>query len=319
MNRVTSILRWWSAAVVLAGCETAREAPTSIVTMTTDARDYVTGEAAAHLDRSGRFILGPPRPPADIPIISPERARELALAYLRTWGQSAAEVWSEQAGRRIEPGHLKLADRVYYADTPHGRIADGIHGAYQRMIGPWYLLLLMDGEEQVVGIAVSAYSTDLEVRDGIVHVPVESGEYFTSRVIDRGLPGPAGFPVAPEEAVQHIYAATGAKVSHVPELVLRNSAWSQFAAQWKLQLDRPIDIETILGPDNPAARDHRRAQEVFVGPGNTILIPNHDSGEAARLSVIPHGGGIKERTVVAVPRRPGMFVHYTEVQIIQEN
>ena len=319
MNRVRPIVRWWSVAVFLAGCETAREAPTSTMAMTTNARDYVTGEAAARLDRGGRFILGPPRPPADIPIISPERARELALGYLRTWGQSAAEVWSEQAGRRIEPGHLKLADRVYYADTPHGRIPDGYHGAYQRMIGPWYLLLLMDGEEPVVGIAVSAYSNDLELRDGIVHVPMESGEYFTTRVLGRVRPSPTGFPLTPEEAVQHVYGATGAKVSRVPELVLRNSAWSQFGALWKLELDRPIDVETIPGPDNPSSRERRRIREVFVGPGNTVLIPNHDSGEAARLGVIAHGRDTSERTVVAVPRRPGMFVHYTEVQIIQEN
>lgn len=180
---------------------------------------------------------------------------------------------------------------MYFADTPHGRIPDGFHGAYQRMIGPWYLLQFMDGDEPVLAFAVSAYSTDLEIRNGIVREPVEGGEYFTFRAITGSTVTGPGFPVSPEEAIAHVHAVTGAKVVRVPELVLRNSAWSQFSAQWKLELDRPVTVETVPADGNRHPVGRSRVTELFVGPANSILLPIPDRGEGSSMPVAPRGTG----------------------------
>jgi len=305
-------------ALLSSGCESSRPTSTASEAAVPNIRSYVAGEAAERLDANGSFALDLPRPPADIPIVSPGRARELAKAYLRTWGPSAAEVWSAQSGRRIECGALEVSPRVYYADTPHGRIPDGYHPAYQRMVGPWYLLQLTLRGEPVVALAVSAYSTDLQVRDGVIHEPVEGGEYFAFRTLGMRRGGEARFPVSPEESVQYVSTTTGARVVRVPELVLRNSAWSQFNAQWKLVLDHPVTVESLAPSGSSGGRARARVRELFVGPGNTILISRSDPESSARMAVRRRGAENSQREMISVTRRPEMSVRYDEVRLVPE-
>lgn len=50
-----------------------------------DVTPYVSEQLAKGLTAEGRFQLAPAKAPDDIPIITPNRARELARAYLRSW------------------------------------------------------------------------------------------------------------------------------------------------------------------------------------------------------------------------------------------
>ena len=301
----------------MCACDAERSTPTEAKSRGPDVRALVTGDAAGHLDANGRFVLPSPTPPADIPIISPERARELAVAYLRTWGPSASEIWSGKRGRRIEPSDREVS-RVYYADTPHHRIPDGYHPAYQRMIGPWYILQLTAAGEPVVALAVSAYSTDLQIRDGIIREPAEGGEYFTFQTIPADRDGSAALSMSPEETVEYVNSITGARVTRVPELVLRNSAWSQFNAQWKLVLDRPVHVESLPPAGSSAPRTRAAVHELFVGPGHTILIPRPNQETSARMRVLSRGPGKADPMTVSVAGRPGMFVRYDEVHLVLE-
>ncbi|CAN5777300.1 hypothetical protein BH23GEM5_BH23GEM5_10820 [soil metagenome] len=51
-----------------------------------DVRPYVTGTAAVSLTAEGLFVLPAPPAPAERPVITPERARALAAAYVFTFG-----------------------------------------------------------------------------------------------------------------------------------------------------------------------------------------------------------------------------------------
>jgi hypothetical protein len=55
-------------------------------TVPPDIARFVTGEAALHLDERGQFTLASAKAPANVPIISADRAGKLATAYVRTFG-----------------------------------------------------------------------------------------------------------------------------------------------------------------------------------------------------------------------------------------
>ncbi|HEX8246308.1 MAG TPA: hypothetical protein VF541_22585, partial [Longimicrobium sp.] len=111
----------------LGGCENSQQNPMHAVMIQPNVTNHVTGNALAHIDAAGHFVLEAPRAPDDLPIISPERARELAAAFLRTWGESHAGVWEHQRGAPISTGTLQVASRIYFAASPHGRFPDGYH------------------------------------------------------------------------------------------------------------------------------------------------------------------------------------------------
>jgi hypothetical protein len=311
--------RLLTVAFPIAACDQARPIPTEFVTRHPDVREYVSGDAAARLDREGRFILPEPRAPDDIPIITPSRARELAAAFLRTWGEPLLIPWERQRGGAIDLGNLRLSPDVYFAETPHARFPDGFHGAYRRMFGPWYILHFTSGGEPVLGVAVSAYSTDLEVRNGTIHQPVEGGSYFTAWAVAAApTAGFAYHPVSPEAAVAQVSARTGAKVTDVPALTLRNAGWLQLLAHWRVTLDRPVQVVRTHAPGSSAPGEAAAVRDLYVAPGGKLFVAARQQPAASRIWASRHAAGLKDGRAVEVPRRGEMPTEFDEVELTGE-
>ncbi|HEU4557644.1 MAG TPA: hypothetical protein VFS20_07330 [Longimicrobium sp.] len=128
---------------------------------------YVTAAALEHVDARGRFILPLPWAPDNIPIITPERAREFARAFMRTRGEAHRPMWERQRGGQPLPlGSPELAERMYFAVTPLGRFPDGYHGIHRRMFGPQYLLFF-----EQHGVFAASDEQPAELRTGADRSP----------------------------------------------------------------------------------------------------------------------------------------------------
>lgn len=297
---------------IIAACDETHVSPVDPERTPPSVTRYVTGAALEHVDASGRFILPPPRAPDDIQIVTPERAHELALAFMRTWGEPYKGTWEHQrGGQPLSLGSLKLADRVYFAVTPHGRFPDGYHGAYRRMFGPQYLLFFEQDGEPVISLGIAAYSGDLEIRDGRIKQPYEGGSYFSTLAVTRSGRSPYA-PISPEEAVAQVCEATGAKAVEVPELVLR-AGWKPMLALWRVKLDRPVHVRREDGTRGSV-------REVFVGPRREVFATSNEQPAelrtgADRTPFRPDAPAVP----VAVGRREGLPMKFDEVTLAGEN
>jgi hypothetical protein len=279
---------------------------------------FLTAQAAQRLDEAGHFRMEPPAPPAHLPIITPERARELAGAFLHTWGHTRGRAWQGERGRAVDLGSLRLSPRVFYAQTPYGPVPGSHHPAYQRLYGPWYILHFVSGTEPVVVLAVSAYATDLRIDEhGRVRQPVKGGTYFLSLAVSAS--DGRFVPLTPEEAAAHASRATGTRVADVPTLVLRGNGWHPATAQWKVTLHRPVRVARTT-PAGPAAAAES-VGELYVGPGGVLSVPAAGQRPFTRVPVLTaHGarGGPPPHVMVDVPRRGDLPTALDEVTVTQE-
>jgi hypothetical protein len=275
-------------------------------------RRYVAGDAAHALSPHGRFALDPPRAPDEIPIISADRARELARAYVRTWGQLLERRWSEEGGITIEANRLQAQDRVYFADTPYGRFPDGFHPAFRKAYGPWYLVTMSQGGVPVLAVGVAAYDTDLRIDGhGRIVPQAQSGNEFESWAI--GAARGALRPTAPEDAVARVGRATGVRTAATPRLLLRDSRQHPASAIWLLPLERGIRVRRAGGPP-------QEARTLFAGPNGRLFVAAAAQPPAEVTTAIrytPAGERVGAETV-RVPVRPGAAVEYMEVAIEEE-
>ncbi|HEX8431993.1 MAG TPA: hypothetical protein VF625_11920, partial [Longimicrobium sp.] len=139
MQRGKALPALLAVALSAAACERFADSPTEA--RMPDVSPYVTTEVAEQLTLEGRFRFPTPRAPDDIPIISEGRARELAVAFLRTWGHSVVPRWAWERNSPIDAGSLSPASRVYFAHSPHGRLPDDLyHPAIRRIYGPMYIV-----------------------------------------------------------------------------------------------------------------------------------------------------------------------------------
>jgi hypothetical protein len=269
---------------------------------------YVTGQAALALTPDGRVMLPDPRSPDGTPIISEERARQLAAAYIRTYGRFHLGKLEKQRGTKIGLASLRIAPRAYFAQTPYGPTPPGFHPMVRKSHGPYYILTLNDGGTPVVMLAVSAYNTDIGIgADGQLELPRYDGESFRHRGIpvasDRLL-----LPVSPEDAIARVAHASGRRVALVPELILPDAKTLPFFAVWKVTLD--ADVAVTRG----AGRAAGFARELFVGPLGSRDFrlpaqqqPTENSGTAHTIDTSGHLGA---DAAFSVPVRRGFVVRY---------
>lgn len=218
---------------------------------------YVTGEAADALLRNGELRLAPGESPDGTPIITADRAIELANAYVRTYGYSFKPMWERHRGGRIDLATITAAPRVYFVRTPYGPFPEGFHPALKRWYGPWYHVTLTSGGSPVILMAVSAYLSDYRVgKTGLLVLPRLSGNDFVHMGVS--MKSNRFAPIGPEEAVARVAQASGARIDRTPELVLRGAFSSPLFAAWQLTLDRPVSLSAP-----PNGRDTR---VVFAGP-----------------------------------------------------
>ncbi|MDQ3388868.1 MAG: hypothetical protein M3483_05125 [Gemmatimonadota bacterium] len=230
-------------------------------------QQFVAGNAAAALGPDGRFALAAPTAPTDVPIITAERAGDLALSTLRTYGTFLEPSWERMRGTDIDLSSVVMEPRIFYAETPYELFPEGAHPAYRRGAGPMYLVYFSSGGERVLTVGVSAYNTDLGIDStGAPDVPFYSGNDFMPLGVSPNTATGWGFvPVSPEEAVAEVAARTGARVAEPPRLVLRG-IHHPVEAQWEITLDRPVRARA-------GGRAPQFTRKLYVGPGLALRVP----------------------------------------------
>jgi|SRR5687768_10864555 len=302
------------AAVVLAvaACQRADTPLSPEPKVPPPIHDYLTGEAVQALQPNGELRLAPGESPDGTPMITAERAIELANAYVRTFGRFFKAKWERERGAPLNLATVSAAPRVYFVHTPYAAFPEGFHPAFKRWYGPWYQVTLTSRGLPVIQMAVSAYLTDYDVTPaGDLDIPVLHGNDFVHMGIS---PDAEGFsPLGPEEAVALVAQASGARIERVPELVLRGAFTSPLVAVWRVGLDQEVSVGI------PA--NGRRDRELFVGPMGRrnffVAAPDqpafeHDFGR--RISSQNEPLTVEQ---VQVPVRPGHVVKFEEVQVAE--
>lgn len=224
-----------------------------------DVTRWVVGEAAEHLDRNGRFVFPPAHVVTPHPTIDEARARELALAYVRTFS-SLSDFWQPLEAQHqgpIDASRLEVVSRVEFADTPYSVLPDTFPGWLIRTLSPIFLVRLTSRSVPVIVVSVSLHATEIAIRDRRVVFPSQSGgEFHVS-----GMSSHPGYssPVGPERATEFVAVTTGAKIRALPLLVRPDRRYSMTFARWRLLLDREIEF-TDVSTGTP-----RRSSEVYVG------------------------------------------------------
>jgi hypothetical protein len=210
---------------------------------------FVTGAAANALNATGQFTM-PPAASEELPVISQAQAESFALGLIKRsvadGGLAGAET---ERGMSIAWSDLSVCRRTLYAKSSwlplDASVAASPYGpALQRGYGPYYLVSLCDqGRAPALLIAVSAYSTDLSLEDGMIVYPRVGGAWFQW----RGIPPDqeAELAVGPEQAVRYAAQFTGRKVTAVPDLILPDRKDGGAAdARWRVELDSPVTLRT---------------------------------------------------------------------------
>lgn len=296
----------------LSACEDPELVTPVPVPLSAEIQRYVTGEAAQGLNAQGQFDLTVAEAGSSTSSrsISPSRARDLALAFVRTWGSVYQPLWEKERGGAVDAGSLEPHPRVYRAETPYGSFPTGFHPAFARAFGPWYLVSMVSGEEPVLLVAVSAYATDLKIDGhGYLVEPLLSGNDLVTWTISAS---PKGYrPATPEQAVALVGRATGARTERVPELWLLDSSHHPGSAVWRTALDRTVQVRPRSG------EPPRQVRELFVGPGGRLFTPSASQPESHRTTAIrvdAEGNRIGAATV-DVPIQGGRPVNFTEVMV----
>jgi hypothetical protein len=300
-----------AAITLVGGCEQADAPIAGPASMSPPAavRRYVTGDAAAALNSSGRFAFAAPSPPDSRPIITPGRAAELALASVRTWGPSFREEWVAERGRSFDFQSLTADSRILFVKSPYGRFPDGYHPAYARLYGPYYIVQLKSGSATIMLVSVSAYATDVKIDGrGIVHRPVERGMEFVHQILPEAH---QDWFVSPEAAVERVGRETGARIDRRPELVRINKDNIPSSAVWKLSLDRDVDVK-------PAGRGTPlRTRELYVATarGAPLMMPGSKTGGTEPGHVLVSEGRNLRAQAIQVPILDGEFTLFNPVGI----
>jgi hypothetical protein len=280
-----------------------------------DVRPHVTGAAAANLDADGLFTYPIPVAPSTEPIISAERARELAVSFVLSFGPALERYWKEEHGQAFAFSELQAEARVFYQSTAYGLFPDGFHGAFRRMFGPYYLVRLSSNGRRRMSVAVSAYNTNVSIfPDGRLDRPMESGADFFA----HGFPvdttrRDVAAPLSPEEAVAHVARLTGVRISEVPEFVRMVWNWGPLGGGWKITLERPVRVRTLSEGVTAEVR------EVYLGRegGRRLFIAASEQPTEYKTGAL-RAGDSEEIVPVLLPILPGQPTVFEEVAVVSQ-
>lgn len=283
------------AALVVIACGTDR------TTAPTDVNAHVVGEAARNLDGHGRFVL----PGGEADELTKARAIDLATAYVRVGARWIGDTWERDRGARIDFGKLSACSRVYYAKSALDLRGRGSASLRQFAGSKWLVSFCSPNGTEVLSIAVSAESTDLQVVDG--HIVGVGGMQFTSAGLPTTL---AAVPLGPEDAVRIVAAATGQRVTDVPELVLPPSPYPPQLAKWRVRLEAPVQMRGARSGVRRATR------EVYIGFGETWKSSEFQLGnrDAASRELSDAAAGARV-TIPVLPGYPTSFERATVEQL----
>lgn len=210
---------WAIALVVGVGSCTEPTAPTGPSVVRVDP-DWVTGAAAAGVDRASRLFVLLPGVPTQL---TPAAAESAAVAYIRfalhpeTLGNERATLEADRGEPVADWNRLLPCSRTVFVETPVGPAPDTTERNLVRyMRSSWALTLCGPAGDPQVGITVR------DTRSGATFV----GPDYAPETINAigqmhasiGLPrrrGPAPHP-SPEAAVRALFRLTGVPVAEVP-------------------------------------------------------------------------------------------------------
>lgn len=232
-----------------------------------DIKAWVAGDAASHLDRNGRFVFPSPDPLGDAPIISPARANELAVAYIKTYlwptgPQSLGAQLESEHGLPVKWTHVgPRTELTYYAESAFEPFPSDIPLYVRRAFGPSYLMSLDENSVQVALLTVAAHSTDtgIDSTDQIVFPLIHGGEFTSS-----GIPSSAStwIPLSAEQAVWMIGARTGVRTISLPRLTRTGEHAAPYLAKWQLVLERRISLIVA------ATGEKKDSDTIYAGVGS---------------------------------------------------
>lgn len=224
---------------------------------------WVSGEAAARLDQSGRFPVDRSVEAMNAAQISFETAVAQARAWLTTFGPTRMAALSEERGEFIDPGVLSPCERSYYARRTYEEQSTDHPRAVRRPFSPYWLVGLCDRDGRtVILLAVSALNDDVAVVDGQIRLPTGmTGAEFKSFGVPKGF---NHIPISPEAAVAIAYAVTGRRVVTVPTLHMPPYGIFTANARWRLELESPVRVKIADGTS-------LLTDELWVGYGSALL------------------------------------------------
>ena len=286
-----------SAAVYVCACSEPRStSPDGTV-----GADLVTAAVASQLDASGHFRL-PRVSPGRSGELTASRAELLGTAFLHQLGPMIQGSLEGDHGGPINVKALSVCGRTLYASTAYEPVdsqvsANAMGRVYERIFGPWWLVTFCDrGGELQVGLAVSAYATDLRIEaDGQLNLPLIGGEWFHWEGIPKAAAGE--WPASPEHAVQMAAKLTGRRVATLPEFIAPGiTGGSPFHGHWRMGLDGSAEYRRV---DTGA---QVRAEDSYIGNAPGAIAP------AAFLPTPeqPEGKVFRYRTnaVIGAPAQP---------------
>ena len=231
----------------------------------------VVDEAANALGHDGQLRLDAPMPlSSSRREITELRARELAQAFVVTHARGMRKVLERDHGSSINVDALHVCGRVWYANSSFAPLPAEVPAVYHRIFGPrWLVTLCGAGEQPQASVAVSAYATELAIKDGRLNYPSTFGSELRVLGIPKALA--TGLPSSPERAVELAAKLTGARVAGVPELIAPPPGQYPQTARWRLRLEKNVTLAGHEVGMNVAST--RTVSEVFVGT-NTFSTPD---------------------------------------------
>jgi hypothetical protein len=303
------VRRWlwysiWCTAMLPVACRDER-APTEPRLSSA----WLTGNATEALGADGRFRLHTvQRHP--LTEITAAQATLIASTWTHSYGPWLRGAFEQDRGASVDPRRVEPCGRVFYADTPYQDLPPTASHTIQTVFGPWWLVTLCDERGPAVSLAVSAYSTNLQVHGGTI-----TG--IGNELFATGIPTKlSSVPISPEEAVQLAVSETGARVSEVPSLVMAPRPSSPQTAKWLITLDRPIAIRGLHSGTT------RTTNTIFVGfedTWHTKAIQASDPSAPTAIvgadsPAVPPGTSAPQLSVTA---RPGFATAIERVEVVK--
>jgi hypothetical protein len=223
--------------------------------------DKVTPDIAGALDRDGRFLAEALHPQLAADEITSGRAKELAVAFIRTHGSGVRTLLAQDHGAPVDVQALTPCGRIYYAESPYAPLDDHIPAQYHRAFGDWWLVTFCGrGGVRQASVAVSTRTT-VYIDDQGRALNRPFGASFNFKLL--GVPKALGaLPPEPENAVAAISDLTARRVAGVPRLLALGGRYSPQWARWSVPLNSPVSM-TAASSDGSSRKS--LLSEVFHG------------------------------------------------------
>ncbi len=252
-------------ATSLLACQEQRpESPTAVESASI--KNMVTPSVAAALTATGAFSSTSALPNGGMAVISPERAAELAVAYMREFGPHIRDNIEQHHGAQVDLTQLKAEPQVLLSESPYNALPANAGMPFHRALGSYYLVRLRNSSDPVLSVAVSVHATNIDVElGGKMRAIGALGNEFRTWVIPKASPSQPN--ISPEQAVVATYRAFGELIAEPPRFVRAGAEFTPHIGHWRVVLAKPIQ----LSPINLATTESTNV--VYLGANGKFGVP----------------------------------------------